>query len=123
MAIGVDAAGDAFVSGDTTTRKFPVTSGAFQTTFRGLYDEFVTKLDASGSSLLYSTYIGGNSFDYGLGMAIDAAGDAFVAGETLSTDFPTAGPFQPTLNGFSDISVSKLNPAGSRLVYSSYLGG
>jgi hypothetical protein len=56
-------------------------------------------------------------------MAIDTAGDAFVTGETWSTNFPTVSPFQPTLNGFSDISVSKLDPTGSSLVYSSYLGG
>ena len=123
QAIAVDAAGHAFVSGDTTTKKFPVTTGAFQTTFKGLYDVFVTKLDPTGSSLLYSTYVGGSSFDYGLGMAIDPAGDAFVTGETLSSNFPTVSPFQPTLHGFSDISVSKLDPTGSRLVYSSYLGG
>jgi len=121
--IAVDAAGDAFVGGDTTTRRFPVTAGAFQTWFHGGYDVFVTELDPTGSSLKYSTYIGGNGFDYGLGLAVDGSGDAFMTEETWSKDFPTANPFQPNLRGFSDVFVAKVDPTGSSLVYSSFLGG
>ena len=87
-------------------------------------DAFVAKLNPAGSALVYSTYLGGSSLDYGNGIAVDAAGDAYVTGVTTSTNFPTANPFQATNpGGVQDAFVTKLNPAGSALVYSTYLGG
>jgi hypothetical protein len=128
--IAVDASGNAYVRGFTNSIDFPTTPGAFQRTFGGGEDAFVTKLNASGSALVYSTYLGGSGFDGGFdggGIAIDAAGNAYVTGTTTSGDFPTTpGAFQTTPgDGFGrvqDAFVSKLNAAGSALVYSTYLG-
>src|SRR5262249_11401582 len=86
-------------------------------------DAFVAKLNAMGSELIYSTYLGGSGDDRGNSIALDAAGNAYIVGVTSSTDFPTAEPLQPSLKGKSDAFVAKLNPAGSALVYSTYLGG
>jgi len=83
----------------------------------------VSKLNAAGSALLYSTYLGGSSRDAGRGIAVDAAGSAYVTGWTTSTNFPTASPLQSAKAGFTDAFVSKLNAAGSALLYSTYLGG
>ncbi|TMH84546.1 MAG: hypothetical protein E6H44_14885 [Betaproteobacteria bacterium] len=127
--IAVDAAGNAYVAGETVSSNFPTTAGAFQTTFGGgvfgAGDVFVTKLNPTGSALVYSTYLGGSSSDAGYGIAVDAAGNAYVTGGTGSTDFPTTiGAFQTTKGGgFRDAFVTKLNPTGSALVYSTYLGG
>jgi hypothetical protein len=125
----VDAAGNAYVAGTTGSSDFPVKSAAFQTTYGGgscggyypCTDAFVTKLNPTGSALLYSTYLGGSGEDGALGIAVDAAGNAYVTG-TASADFPTTpGAFQaPRSWGF----VTKLNSAGSALVYStSSIGG
>src|SRR5262245_12443173 len=124
-AITVDAAGNAYVTGSTNSADFPTTAGAYHITNAGFADAFVTKLNATGSALIYSTYLGGSDFDRGYGIAVDAAGNAYVTGEAVSTDFPTtAGAFQPAkAGGFSDSFVTKLNATGSALVYSSYLGG
>src|SRR5204862_384833 len=91
----------------------------------GAADAVVTKLNPTGSALVYSTYLGGSSSDAGYGIAVDAAGNAYVTGGTGSTDFPTTiGAFQTTKGGgFRDAFVTKLNPTGSALVYSTYLGG
>src|SRR5207244_8793930 len=90
----------------------------------GAHDAFLTKLDAAGSGLVYSTYLGGNGDDYGQGVAVDSAGSAYATGYTVSTNFPTTtGAFQTTNGGSSDAFVTTLNPAGSALVFSSYLGG
>jgi beta-propeller repeat-containing protein len=127
--IAVDAAGNAYVTGYTRSTDFPTTPGAFQTTFQGGFDDaFVTKLNSTGSAPpVYSTYLGGNDQDEGLGIAVDAAGNAYVTGTTRSTNFPTTpGAFQATPggNGNDDAFVTKLNPTGSApLVYSTYLGG
>ncbi|TLY20499.1 MAG: hypothetical protein E6K68_07800, partial [Nitrospirae bacterium] len=122
--LAVDAAGNAYVTGNTDSSNFPTTLGAFQTAIGGFVDAFVTKLNPSGSALVYSTFLGGSGFDEGLGIAVDAAGNAYVTGLTLSTDFPTtAEAFQPASVGSDDVFVTKLNPTGSALVYSTYLGG
>src|SRR5438309_281207 len=125
--IAVDSAGNAFVTGDTSSANFPTTSGAFQTTYGGNSDAFVTKLNPTGSALIYSTYLGGSGDDIGFGIAVDSAGNAFVAGITDSANFPTTpGAFQTTYGGGSingDGFVAKLNPTGSALIYSTYLGG
>ncbi len=129
-SIAVDAAGDAFVVGQTFSSDFPVTSGAFQTACGGgscaSGDAFITKLNSTGSALVYSTYLGGSALNQGNGIAIDAAGNAYVVGTTQSSDFPTTpGVVQPTCNcsGHTDVYVTKLNASGSGLVYSTFLGG
>ena len=123
--IALDSAGNAYVTGYTFSNDFPTTAGAFQTTLRGCRNAFVSKLNRSGSALVYSTYLGGRDFDDGLGIALDSSGNAYVTGYTDSSDFPTtAGAFQTTFGGgSSDAFVSKLNRSGSALVYSTYLGG
>jgi uncharacterized protein (DUF2141 family) len=124
--IAVDAGGNAYVTGGTQgAADFPTTVGAFDTTLGGCCDGFVTKLNAAGSAPLYSTYLGGNGFDFGVGIAVDAGGNAYVAGRNDSTDFPTTpGTFDPTRGGCCDGFVTKLNAAGSApLLYSTYLGG
>jgi hypothetical protein len=122
--ISVDSAGNAYVTGFTNSTNFPVTAGAFQTTFGGVEDAFLAKLNAAGTALLYSTYLGGNGDDFGNGIAVDSAGNAYVTGYTNSTNFPvTAGAFQTTYGGSLDAFMSKLNAAGTALLYSTYLGG
>ena len=83
----------------------------------------MAKLNPSGSALVYSTYLGGSSNDDGIGIAVDAAGNAYVTGYTDLSDFPTLNPLQPLYKGNQDAFVAKLNPTGSALVYSTYLGG
>ena len=122
--IAVDAGGNAYVTGLTSSSNFPTTPGAFDTTFNGAQDAFVTKLDPTGSMLIYSTYLGGASSDEGRGIAIDAGGNAYVTGITLSANFPTTlGAFDTTFNGNQDAFVTKIDPTGSMLLYSTYLGG
>src|SRR5260370_40991592 len=76
-----------------------------------------------GSAMIYSTYLGGSGNDEGYGMAVDRAGNDYVTGYTISTDFPTMNPLQPANGGYSDAFVTKFNPTGSALIYSTYLGG
>jgi len=121
-SLAVDAAGNAYVTGETWSADFPVT-GALQGLIRGEQDAFVVKLNASGSALLYSTFLGGNDYDKAESVAVDAAGNAFVMGETWSSDFPTANAYQATNRGNCDVFVAKLNSAGNALVYSTYVGG
>jgi len=118
--IAVDASGDAFVAGDTTSTHFPTTTGAFQTTLKGAGNAFVFELNPDGTSLTYSTYLGGTGEDVALGIALDNTGAVYTAGETTSPDFPTMNPVQATPTGGF---VTKLNSSLSALVYSTYLGG
>jgi hypothetical protein len=123
FGIAVDSAGAAYVTGVTPSSDFPTTAGAFDTSFNGFADAFVAKLNPDGSSVAYSTYLGGTSSNEGVGIAVDSAGAAYVTGGTTSTDFPTtAEAFDTNFNG-DDGFVTKLNPAGSDLAYSTYLGG
>jgi len=122
--IAVDAAGNAYVTGMTASINFPTTPGAFNTTNGQFPEAFVTKLDPAGSTLVYSTYLGGSGDDRGRGIAVDSQGNAYVTGATLSTDFPTTvGAFQTASRGSAESFVTKLDPTGSTLVYSTYLGG
>lgn len=124
FAIAIDGEGNAFVTGQTVSANFPLTSGAFQISLAGSSDAFVTKLNASGTALFYSTFLGGSSLDLGMGIAVDEAGFAYVTGQTLSADFPvTSGAFQTAIGGNRDGFVTKLNFDGTALVYSTYLGG
>jgi hypothetical protein len=129
-AIAVDGTGNVYLTGETGSTDFPVTKGAFQSTIGGTYgtyNAFVTKLNQSGSALLYSTYLGGSGADSGTGLALDSSGNVYVTGYTSSYDFPvTPGAFQATNhNGFDrhNAFVTKLNSTGTKLVYSTYLGG
>ncbi|MGB6691831.1 MAG: SBBP repeat-containing protein [Terracidiphilus sp.] len=129
--VAVDDSGSAYVTGETFSTDFPVTAGAFQKTNHGKLSDvnaFVTKLDPTGSALVYSTYLGGSGGEVAHGIAVDGHGNAYVTGSTFSTDFPvTKGAFQSTnLGAAADASnafVSKLNADGGALEYSTYLGG
>jgi Abnormal spindle-like microcephaly-assoc'd, ASPM-SPD-2-Hydin/Beta-propeller repeat len=122
--VAVDAAGHAYITGWTTSTDFPTTPGAFQTTLRGTSAGFVAEFNATGSGLVYSTLLGGSAAGVVSAISLDSAGDAYLTGWTSSTDFPvTSGAFQSTLGGGSDAFVSKLNPTGTGLLYSTYLGG
>ncbi len=126
-AIAVDTSGNAFVGGNTSSTNFPTTPGAFATAFAGIHDAFVVKLNPAGSSLLYGTYLGGSNADSISGLAVDAAGNCYVTGSTLSSDFPvTPGAFQTSKRSFLNSTtgfVTKLNATGTALVYSTFLGG
>ena len=122
--IAVDSAGNAYVTGYTKSANFPTTASPIQGTHGGgTGDAFVTKLNASGTALLYSTYLGGSGDDVGHGIAVDSSGNAYVAGDTGSANFPTTNPLQPNNGGGVDGFVTKINAAGSARVYSTYLGG
>ncbi|MGC2170797.1 MAG: SBBP repeat-containing protein [Candidatus Sulfotelmatobacter sp.] len=122
-AIAVDASGDVFVAGGTTSSDFPATAGAFQTALAGAENAFVCELGPNGSSVTYCTYLGGSGEDLAFGLAVDSSGNTYAVGSTSSTNFPTKNPIQASLAGTSNGFVTKLNPAGTALVYSTYLGG
>jgi len=124
--IAVDSGGNAYVTGRTDSVDFPTVAGGYQMSNKGGFDVFVSKIAADGSSLLYSTYVGGSGDDSGNAIAVDTLGDAFIAGGTASSDFPvTAGVFQPALGASAtgNAFIFKLNPGGTALTYSTYLGG
>jgi len=129
--IAVDSSGNTYVTGITGSSDFPTTAGSFQKSRVFDFDAFVAKLNAAGSALIYSTYLGGNGNDQSFGIAIDSSGNTYLTGSTSSTDFPTtSGAFQTTCGtdgncngGAADAFITKLNATGSALVYSTYLGG
>jgi uncharacterized repeat protein (TIGR01451 family) len=133
FAIAVDTSGDAYVTGRTNATDFPATASAYASTCGTdancnghLFDAFVTEINSSGSALVYSTYLGGSGDDQGNGIAVDGAGDIYVAGGTTSADFPTLNAFQTALSGGRDAFLAKLNPGASgatSLVYSTFVGG
>ncbi len=118
--IAVDGHGSAYITGSTTSANFPTGPAAFQPAYGTYTDAFVTKLDASGARV-YSTYLGGTGFDTGYAIAVDAGGDAYVAGNTYSYDFPTTAGTR-TRHAYDEAFVTKLNAGGGQ-VYSTYLGG
>ena len=129
LGLALDSAGNAYVTGVTESHAFPTTPGAFQTDLHGDFDAFVTKLNANGTALVYSTFLGGTGRDGGHSIAVDSMGNAYVTGDTSSQDFPTTpGAFQRNCKLF-DVStcenafVTKLNASGSGLLYSTFLGG
>jgi uncharacterized repeat protein (TIGR01451 family) len=119
-SVEVDGAGSIYVQGGTDSVNFP-TANALQPSLLGKNNAFLAKLDSAGTTLLYSTYLGGNGTDFALGTA-DASGFVYVTGETDSSNLPLAGAFQPYF-GTTDAWVAKVDPQGATLVYSSYLGG
>jgi len=124
--IAVDGAGNAYVTGSTgeDVTNFPTTVGANDTTHNGVTDAFVAKVDPTGTALLYATFLGGAKRDFGYGIAVDAAGNAYVAGDTNSADFPTTpDAFSPQNNGAHDGFVTRLSAGGVALNYSTFLGG
>lgn len=138
-AIAIDVkpglASAAYITGVTQSlRDFPTTAGAFRSAGAGLTDAFVTKLDPLGRKLVYSSYLGGSDYDDARGIAVDRDGAAYIIGQTSSTDFPTVNALDSTcgtdgtcnftgMNKYVDVFVTKVNPQGSGLVYSTYFGG
>jgi uncharacterized repeat protein (TIGR01451 family) len=142
-AMAVDSSGNAYVTGTTPSPDFPVTAGAFQTKCApcgfGGSNAFITKLNSTGSALVYSTYLGGSAGDVGVGIALDKSNNVYVTGETVDHDFPILNPIQASFAGggtncatgngaggfgpCGDAFVTKLNAGGNALVYSTYLGG
>jgi hypothetical protein len=121
-ATALDSSGNVYVVGETRSPNFPLVN-SFQQSNSGVYDVFVTKLNPSGSALVYSTLFGGNDYDTGHGIALDSAGNAYVTGFTNSPDFPMQNPIQAAYGGNQDAYVTKIDSSGSSLVYSTYLGG
>lgn len=135
-AVAVDSSGNAYVTGFTYSNDFPIanalqpTCGCSFGNCAGNNAVFISKLNPTGSAFVYSTFLGGNDTEEGRGIAVDSSGNAYITGSTRSTNFPMVNPFQATFNsengsfcGGSTAFVSKLNSAGSALVYSTYLGG
>jgi hypothetical protein len=132
-ALALDASGNVYVTGSTYSTDFPTTTGALKEAKPTcVFNAFVSKIDSTGSSLVYSTYLGANGTpdgggDAGTAIAVDASGSAYVAGVAYTNDFPTVNAFQTVNKGFANHSVnsfiSKLSPAGDALIYSTYLGG
>lgn len=135
QAVAVDSTGAAYITGNTQTSAFPVTGGAFDTTFNGIYDTFLAKLNAAGNGLVYATFLGGSNSDYGMDIAIDSSHNAYITGASLSSDFPiTAGAFDVNFGGgvcgvapntypCPDAFIVKVDAAGSTLSYAAFLGG
>jgi photosystem II stability/assembly factor-like uncharacterized protein len=124
--IAVDSSGNTYVAGSTNSTAFPTTPGAFQTSYAGKDagnggDIFVTKFGPDGS-LIYSTYLGGSEYEQAFGIAVDTAGNAYITGLTSGKDFPTTpGAFRTNFVSFRTVFLSKLNAAGTELVYSTFL--
>ena len=123
--IAVDSSGNAYITGWTSqSTDYPTTANAFQKNYKLRMDGFVTKLNSAGTGLVYSTYIGGTSDDMPAAIAVDSSGQAFIAGDTVSMDFPTKNPIQGGVaNSMDDGFLTKFNATGSALIYSTYLRG
>jgi hypothetical protein len=126
-AIDVDKDGNIYITGMTTSTDFPFTNSALQTRQAGIADAFVVKINPNlpgPESIVYATYLGGSASDMGLGIAVDKNGAAYITGRTNSQDFPTtSGSAQPSTRGGGEAFIAKLTPDGSRLEYSTFLGG
>jgi hypothetical protein len=125
-SIAVDATGAVYVSGTTYSNDFPTVNPVQSGPKRGGYDLYVAKLTPDGTALVYATYLGGNDYDYASDIAVDAAGAAYVSARVTSTDFPMVNAFQSAKKGHpnsTEAVVAKLSADGSRLIYSTYLGG
>ncbi len=122
--IAVDSTGNAYITGQTYATNFPITHGALDTSFNGNEDAFITKLNPTGSSLVYSTFLGGSGNSVGAAIAVDTSGNAYVTGNTSSPNFPIVrGSFDTSNNGGRDVFVTELNSSGTTLIFSTLLGG
>ena len=122
LGVALDPSNNVYVAGYTQSANFPL-QGAIQTKLLGSRSAFVTKLSAAGTSILYSTYLGGSNHDQANAIAVDSAGSAYITGDAYSSNFPVAYAYQPLFGGQQDAFVAKLNAAGSALIFSTYLGG
>ncbi len=122
LGVAIDSLGNAYATGSTTSRNFPVRS-ALQGSLGGGRDAFVFALNSNGRSALYSTYLGGKGDDAGHGISTDAVGNAYVTGFTASDDFPIRNGILSARAGGADAFVAKIAPGGGSLAYSSFLGG
>jgi len=120
--IAIDDTGAAYIVGTTSSSGFPL-KNPIDNTRNGSFDVFVTKLAPAGNALVYSTFLGGRDSEDGNAIAVDATGCAYITGKTLSADFPVKAGYDSTRNGWMDVFVTKLAPAGNSLVFSTYLGG
>jgi hypothetical protein len=124
LAIAIDASGAAYIAGSTSSLNLPIKNSAQQSYQGGSSDCFVAKVDPSGATISYSTYLGGENADVCNGIAVDASGAAFVTGTTTSYAFPVVGALKQTLNdASSDAFLTKFSPAGNHFAFSTYLGG
>ena len=128
--IAVDANGNAYIVGTSASLNFPTTAGTIKPTAlpstnnQFWYDAFVTKINPAGTALVFSTYFGGrNGSEIGTGAAVDANGNVLLSGTTAANDLPTVNAYQSTFGGTDDAFAAKLNPTGSSIIYSTYLGG
>jgi hypothetical protein len=123
VSISADNSGNIYLTGDTSSKDFPIRN-AFQRNYEGGgTDVFITKINASGDDLVYSTYLGGSNHDNAADIAIDNESNAYVTGTTKSINFPTQNSLQPQSGGYYDAFVAKINESGKALIYSTYLGG
>jgi hypothetical protein len=132
LAVGVDSSGNSYLTGYTSSPNFPTTANSFQPacnstcTINGFADGFAMKLDTSGTTILYATYLGGSGQDVGTGIAVDSSGSGYLTGYTSSADFPLMNPIQSTYGGgggIGDAFVTEINGNGSALSFSTFLGG
>ncbi len=120
--VAVDTAGCVYIAGYTSSSNFPIV-GAYDPSANGSFDAFVTKISPNGSTIIYSTYVGGSNDDRVSKMAVTPSGQATVVGYTVSTDFPTQSAYDNSANGLQDIFAFRLSSAGDALLFSTYLGG
>jgi hypothetical protein len=120
--IAIDGSGNAYVVGTTYSYNFPL-KNPYDSSIEGYNDVFVSKFSPTGETLVYSTYLGGQTQDFGYGIAVNDSGNAYVVGTTYSYDFPMENPYDGRFNGWCDVFVTKFSPIGNALVYSTYLGG
>jgi len=119
----VDDTGNTYITGSTQSNDFPTTVGTYDTTYNNNTDVFVTKYDSVGA-MVYSTYLGGTNIDTSADIVVDSAANAYITGVTRSADYPTtAGAFDTSQNGSNDVFVTKINPAGTALIFSTFFGG
>lgn len=124
--VAVNSIGEAYITGSTKSADFDTITGAYQQSFNGLWDAFITKFNTSGTAIIYSTFIGGSSAEHSRTISIDQSGNAYITGYTASPDFcVTSGAFQTTPTGVNDTEtfVTKLNPSGTSLIFSTLIGG
>ncbi len=123
MKMIVDEDNSIYIAGTTSSSNFPTTIGSFNQTYAGNTDTFIMKINPSGNSLNYSTYIGGSDFERPLALTKDSNNSIYILGNTYSFDFPTVNPYNSTKNGNQDIFFMKISSNGSSLEYSTYFGG